>query len=79
MAFDDLLFMKFSGHWHYFQEGKLELSLITLAALYRLYRWQSVLLSDQKISTNVLPTTLCCKGWSRYCKKNKMGAAKTPL
>lgn len=33
VAVDDLLFMKFSGHCHYyFQEGELDLSLITLAA-----------------------------------------------
>lgn len=32
MAFDDLLFMKFSGHCHYFQKEELKLSLIILAA-----------------------------------------------
>lgn len=32
VAFDDFLFMKFCGHCHYFQEGELKLSLITLAA-----------------------------------------------
>lgn len=33
VAFDDLLFMNLGGHCHYyFQEGELELSLITLAA-----------------------------------------------
>lgn len=32
VAFDDLLFMKFSGHCHYFQKEELKLSLIILAA-----------------------------------------------